>query len=167
MTETGYVLDTGVFIQAHRNYYALDLCPGFWEALRHFQGENRLRSIDRVKDEISEGDALADWIKGAPDGFFESTADVSVAKKYAQLMEWPVRVGFTDDARAEFAAVADGWLVAYAAVHGLTVVTHESSEPRRRNKIKVPDACEQFGVESMNTFEMLRQLEITFAWDVR
>ena len=47
-----FVLDTNVFIGAHRRYYALDLCPGFWECLTHYCYENRLRSIDRVRDEI-------------------------------------------------------------------------------------------------------------------
>ena len=28
-----FVLDTNVFIQAHRRYYAQDVCPGFWECL--------------------------------------------------------------------------------------------------------------------------------------
>jgi Domain of unknown function (DUF4411) len=81
MTSSGYLLDTGVFVQAHRNYYGLDLCPGFWEALRHFQSEGRLRSLDRVRDEIREGDALAGWIAEAPAGFFVSSAAPEVAAK--------------------------------------------------------------------------------------
>lgn len=32
--------------------------------------------------------------------------------------------------------------------------------------VKVPNACEQFGVEWLDTFEMLRQLEIQFNWQV-
>src|SRR6266508_4985724 len=115
MTDSGYLLDTGVFVQAHRNYYGLDLCPGFWEALRHFQGEGRLRSLDRVRDEIREGDALADWIGEAPEGLFVSTAAPEVLAKYGDVMAWANAANFTDAAKAEFASGADGWLVAYAA----------------------------------------------------
>jgi hypothetical protein len=165
MTEKGYLLDTGVFIEAHRRYwYRLDLNPGFWEALLHFQGAGRLLSLDRCRDEVAEGDMLASWIAGAPDGFFLSTAAADVAAKYAAVMAWAAASDFTDGAKAEFASNADGWLVAYAGVHDLIVVTHETHEPARRNKIKVPNGCEQFGVEWIDTFEMLRQLEVKFAW---
>ncbi len=40
MTNPVFVLDTNIFIEAHRRYYAQDLCPGFWECLRyHSDGE--------------------------------------------------------------------------------------------------------------------------------
>ena len=28
-----YLLDANVFISAHRLYYGMNLCPGFWDAL--------------------------------------------------------------------------------------------------------------------------------------
>ena len=39
-------------------------------------------------------------------------------------------------AKAKFATGADGWLVAYARVHGATVVTNEQSAPESRKEIK-------------------------------
>ena len=63
--EQWYAIDANVFIQAHRNYYALDLCPGFWDALGHYHDNSRLVSIDRVRDEIMSGDALAEWVSAA------------------------------------------------------------------------------------------------------
>jgi hypothetical protein len=166
MTNKSYLLDTNVFVQAHRNYYGLDLCPGFWDVLRHFQHQGRLQSLDRVRDEIREGDALADWIAEAPDGFFVDTATPDVAAKYAELMAWANAADFTAAAKAEFAGVADGWLVAYAAVHDLVIVTHESLEPDRKSRVKIPNACQQFRVEWANTFWMLRELEVKFNWTV-
>lgn len=62
-----YVLDTNVFIEAHRRYYSLDLCPGFWDCLAHFCGKARLLSIDRVRSEMMGGDELAQWVAAAPD----------------------------------------------------------------------------------------------------
>lgn len=150
----------------HRGYYGLDLAPGFWEALRHFQVEGRLRSLDRVREEIHEGDALAEWIGETPEGFFVSSAAPEVATKYAELMAWANTTDFTDAAKAQFASGADGWLVAYAAVHGLVVVTHESHEPARRNAVKIPNACEHFDVAWADTFRMLRELDVRFGWAV-
>lgn len=164
MTNKGYLLDTGVFIEGHRRWYGQDIVPGFWDALLHFQGAGRLCSLDRCRDEITEGDALAAWIADAPDELFVPTAYVEIANKYAEVMAWAAGADFTDGAKAEFASVADGWLVAYGAVHDLIVVTHETHEANRKNKVKVPNACEQFSVEWLDTFEMLRQLEVKFAW---
>lgn len=57
--ETRFVLDANVLIQAHRTYYAFDICPGYWTALLvHHDGE-RLCSIDRVRSELLAGERCA------------------------------------------------------------------------------------------------------------
>ena len=58
--------------------------------------------------------------------------------------------------------MTDGWLVAYARVHGATVVTNEQSAPESKREIKLPDVCDQFGVQHENTFAMLRALKVCF-----
>jgi len=69
---------------------------------------------------------------------------------------------FTPAARAEFASVADGWLVAYADVNDLVVVTQEEYAPEVKRKVPIPNVCEEFEVEYVNTFEMLRALNVKF-----
>lgn len=69
---------------------------------------------------------------------------------------------YLPNALAEFldADEADAWLVAYGLFESANavVVTHELSEPNRKNKIKIPDVCIAHGVQYCNTIEMLRQL---------
>ncbi len=65
---------------------------------------------------------------------------------------------FTDAAKAEFASVADGWVLAYASGNGLVVVTHEQFAPDARRKVPIPNVCVEFDIEYMSTFEMLRDL---------
>ena len=48
--------------------------------------------------------------------------------------------------------------------HGATVVTNEQSAPESRREIKLPDVCDQFGVQRENTFAMLRALNVCFDW---
>lgn len=60
-----YVLDTNIFVQAHRRHYAFDICPGFWDCLIHHHKTGRIVSIDRVRDEILAGDALEAWAKNS------------------------------------------------------------------------------------------------------
>ena len=69
---------------------------------------------------------------------------------------------FTDAARTEFASVADGWVIAYAAVNGLVVVTHEQFAPEAKRKVPMPNVCVEFDVEYVDTFSMLRELGETF-----
>ncbi|WP_419160988.1 DUF4411 family protein [Candidatus Palauibacter sp.] len=54
--------------------------------------------------------------------------------------------------------------MAYARVHGHTVVTNEQSAPESRREIKLPNVCDQFEVEHGNTFAMLRALNVRFDW---
>jgi len=71
---------------------------------------------------------------------------------------------FRPEAKAEFARGADGWLIAYAGVHGLAVVTHEEFAPNVRRKVPIPNVCRQFNVPFVDTFSMLRTLEVRFGW---
>jgi hypothetical protein len=160
-----YLLDTNVFIEAHRRYYRMDLCPGFWECLEHYCKESRLLSIDRVREEIGEGDALDEWVTHAPDKLFASTAEVEVVKAFAEMMTWVQNDGhFSPQATDEFARVADGWLVAYAKVHGLVVITQEVFAAESRKSVPIPNVCRQFDVPYDNTFSMLRCLGVRFDW---
>ena len=68
-------------------------------------------------------------------------------------------------AKAKFATEADGWLVACAMVHGQTVATNEQPRPESRNRILLPDVCTQFKVKHRNSFAMLRDLAVRYAWN--
>jgi len=157
-----YVLDANVFIEAAQRYYAFDLAPGFWQALLEQAMNGRIQSIDRVRDEIEQGDdELKDWVNSDSHNWFASTDRADVIKAYRKIMEWIQRSSqFSAAAKAEFARVADGWLVAYAMVNGCVVVTHEQFSPEVKSRIPIPNVCQQFGVSYVNTFVMLRDIGV-------
>ena len=159
-----YVLDADVFMTAARSYYAFDLVPGFWQQLVNQASNGRLLSIDRVKDEIDRGkDELARWADQALQHWFDSTTESDVIDAYRRIMSWAqAQNHFTDAAKAEFASVADGWLVAYALAKHSVVVTNEKFDANIRRRIKIPNVCQAFGVQYVDTFGMLRELSITF-----
>jgi hypothetical protein len=160
-----YVLDANVFIGAHQVYYSFDTCPGFWHALVRQHQAKRVCSIDKVKAElIGLEDRLKEWVQQtAPSTFFKGTADQNVIDAYVQMVNWVQnQPQFTPDAKAEFATVADGWVVAYAKANGLVVVTHEEYAPDSKKKVPIPNICIEFGVDYCNTFEMLKDLKQQF-----
>jgi hypothetical protein len=72
------------------------------------------------------------------------------------------RSQYTNSAKAEFAEAdnADAWVVAYAMVKGYIVVTQEGSHPNSKRKIFIPDVCQAFVVQYIDTFKMMRRLEV-------
>ncbi len=169
MADRTYLVDSDVFITAKNLYYSFDICPGFWKCLVHHHREGRVFSVDRVRSELLAGhrkEDLVRWVRDVvPKGFFLPVDTDVVVRAYMDIMMWVQRhPRYFDHAKAKFATGADGWLVAYAQVHGATVVTNEQSAPESRKEIKLPDVCDQFKVRRDNTFVMLRALNVHFDW---
>ena len=155
-----YVLDANVFIEAAKRYYAFDIVPSFWQMLVAHAESGQLLRIDRVKDELLRAD-LALWAEGPFHDFFDLTSDPDVITAYREVMAWSQnQAQFTEAAKAEFAGVADGWLIAYALAKGCVVVTHEQFDPNIKRKVKIPNACQAFGVPYTDTFHMMRALGV-------
>lgn len=158
-----FALDTNVFIGANNTYYAPDICPGFWDCIRHYSDVGRLLSIDRVRDEILKPEILVQWVKETPSGFFMFTGEQQVTDTYRNMMIWVYQnPQFHAVAKRDFANKADGWLVAYAQTHNMAVVTHELFQLEAKGRVPIPNVCRQFGVPYLNTFEMLRRLGVQF-----
>ncbi|WP_434181414.1 DUF4411 family protein (plasmid) [Clavibacter michiganensis] len=154
-----YLLDTNVFIEAKNRYYAFDLAPGFWEWLEADAAAGVIGSIEEVNGELAAGaDDLARWAQAHPE-MFES-ADQRTALKLVELATWANNGQFTQAAVDEFLDVADYYLVAHAAAHGHTVVTHEIFQANARKRILIPNACQALGVPYCNTFAMLRSRSV-------
>lgn len=57
---------------------------------------------------------------------------------------------------------ADAWVVAFAKVNTLTVVTHEIYNAAIQRKLPIPNVCKAFNILYCNTFDMLRNLNFQF-----
>ena len=162
---TTYLPDTNVLVAAYRQYYAPELCPGFWDCLSHHIASGRLLIIDRVCDEILSPAPLIHWIERATNDYFPTTATQPTVDAYRRLIDWvQENPQFTTVARADFARGADGWLAAYAMAHDAVVVTNEVSAPDAKRRVPLPDLCDQFRIRSINTFDMLIELAARFDW---
>ena len=168
-TDCPYVLDSDVFIAAKNSYYAFAICPGFWDSLIHHHNAGNICSIDRVRSELLAGrktEDLVQWVKEQlPSVFFVGTDEEAVTDAYGRVMLWVQRnAQYLDQAKAKFATEADGWLVAYAMIHGVTVITNEQPRPQSRSRILLPDVCSQFNVTYKDTFAILHELAVRYEW---
>ena len=159
-----YVVDSNFFIQAHRVSYPLDIAFSFWNKVKELANSGKIISIDKVKDELyDKNDDLEDWCKvNLAEDFFKSTDDVMA--EYGQVTSWAISMNnhYLPNALNEFldADEADAFLVAYSLAddENRVLVTHEDSQPKRKNKIKIPEACSPFNVRFFNTIGCLESL---------
>ena len=160
---TKFLIDTNSIIEAKDFFYAFDICPGFWNALLRHHELGEVYSIDHVKSELTDGkDILVRWAKKMPKGFFLPTTTVDVVNEYATIIQWVQENYERQDAVSSFAAKADGWLIAYAKVHGFTIVSEEKLNLDMKKRVANPNVCLQFGVPYCNVFEMLRRTKVKF-----
>jgi len=163
-----FVVDSNFFIEAHRSTYPLDVAHSFWNKVKQLAHDKKIVSIDKVKKEIYDHeDALKQWcVANLPNDFFKDTT--TVLTEYGQVAAWAgSRSGhYLPNALAEFlhADEADAYIVAYTLADKVNsvLVTQETSEPNRRNKIKIPEPCNALGVQYCNTIDMFRRLGETF-----
>ncbi|MFA5832159.1 MAG: DUF4411 family protein [Bacteroidota bacterium] len=164
-----YLLDANAFIEAKNAFYSFSICPGYWKSLiEHGKVEN-VGSIDKIRNEIlsnKHGDELKEFIKKKlPRIFFDKTDIPTVANRFSEIINWvDGKKQYEKQAKAKFAIGADGWLIAFASLDtdNRIVVTQEVSAEDSKTKIKIPDVCKPFGVNSINLFKMLSDLTISF-----
>jgi len=167
MSNSRFLLDANCFITPCNNYYPFQYVPAYWEALICAHITNSVFTLQEVKEEVSQKeDSIRDWI-GADDfpvSFIKST-DTKSLNKYAEIARWTqVHPKYSSAEKNKFVTnTTDGFLVAYAHTHKMILVSEEKfiSDPNT-TKIKIPNLCQQFGVECINVFEMLKRLQVRF-----
>lgn len=174
-TDSIYILDANTLITAKNLYYQFATFPGFWKVLVDLHQQGLVFTVESVRSEWirnrnnrnAERDAeedLAQWVRGeVPRGFFLPVNASDVVRAYREIMTWVhSRSNYREYAKARFANGADGWLIAYALVNSCTVVTLEERAPNAKRVIKIPDVCDRFDVDCVSTFDMLRELNVSF-----
>lgn len=160
----GYLFDTNVFVQAKNFHYQFGFCQGFWDWIAAGHNAGIFYSSKKVLSELNKGksdDEARIWAGAAPPGFFLDDASVpEVMGHYGRIMNWAYQsTHFMPQAKQEFAREdeADAFLISLAAHRGWTIVTHEKSNPDKRNRILIPDAAHANGVKTMLIYDLLRQ----------
>jgi hypothetical protein len=157
-----YWLDANVFIQAKNGPYAFKLVPQFWIFLSEQLECGKIRTSKMVYDELIDGnDDLAIWFKQRKEKGLCQAVNQGVQQRYVSVANH-IATTYKPHQCAEFLLGADGWLIAHA-MDGSGVVVTQESDRSHKSKIKIPTICKVFGVQCLNTYEMLADLEANFA----
>jgi hypothetical protein len=164
-----YCLDTSVYIQAYRLYYAFDIAPPFWKALSDLAEDGIIVSPIAVYDELMiGGDDLKQWAKDYKKVLFVEP-DSKVNPAYREVVDFANNRYRDQHWIREFLRGADPWVVAQAKAHDLIVTTMEGEKKSEEvdqlsgrfvGEIKIPNMCNHFGIKFISTFDMLRALKI-------
>ena len=160
---TDYWLDTNVFVQGSRGPYGFDIAPTFWELLDDLVADGRIASPVRVYDELFDGhDELVAWARTRRASGLFVEPDVAVQVSFREVVEY-VKTRYRPIRETHrFLDKADPWVIAHAHAKGGKVVTLEQQVPNISRIVKIPNVCEHFRVESINTYRMLRELGVSW-----
>ncbi|MGN0902483.1 MAG: DUF4411 family protein [Succinivibrio sp.] len=154
-----YLLDSNIFIQAHKMYYQFDFCPAYWEWIQQLNTDGLL-SIDKVYEELSAGnDTLAEWVKSKKSKFvkFDSISLPVLQDIYNILKNEKV----PDNRIKDFmeTSLADSYLIAYAKAHNCILITLENRTPslNSKKKVHIPNVCDALGVACTTIYEIMRK----------
>ncbi|HDL7813590.1 DUF4411 family protein [Yersinia intermedia] len=162
-----YILDSNIFIQAQNDYYCLDVCPGFWDFLDNKFKAGEIVSITNVYDELKKkDDDVFSWVQSRKE-FFGKTEDRDTQINYAEIANHVTKFYSKKQQNnphiKRFLDVADPWIIAKARSINAIVVSHEIRGKDKNNpKPKIPEICDHFGITTIRTKELLRELQVKF-----
>ena len=109
-----------------------------------------------VYDELRAGqDELATWVIARREYFV--APDEKVQTIFGEIADF-VTNNYPPFAVQQFLDDADPWVIAQARHDKSVVVTNEILVPTNSSKIKIPNICNKFGVQWVNLYKMLREL---------
>ena len=156
-----YCLDSNVLIEAWRKYYSPDYCGDYWEILSYLGDNNIIFIPQMVFNELTNyDDKLADWIKISKIHPHKITEKVNkcLTDMYANN---PKHKNLVDIKRQK--SIADPWVVAHAIAEEACVVTKEIFLTAiNTDKVRIPNVCKNMGIQCINDFEFIKEVNIKF-----
>lgn len=162
-----YLLDSNIFITAAKTFYSFDFGLIFWYFLVDQADKVKIASIDKVLNEINKcEDRLKKWANDSFAEYFLDTKRNHVIQNYSELMRWAENKNnyYTRNAIDEFMKEdnADPWLIAFALVEreNYTIVTFEKFNKEQKNRVPIPNICEEFKLLNCDLYQMLKDLNL-------
>ena len=155
-----YWLDSDSLIRTKNGPYGFDIAPSFWSFIERKMDEGTIESSSMVFSELENGDEddLLVWARKQKDkGYFIEPHEI-IQSIFREIANY-VNQNYPPFQASEFLKGADPWIIAHAKAYGGKVVTFEVPAPSS-NKPKIPDIAAHFNVETLNIYQMGRELQI-------
>ncbi len=127
------------------------------------KASDKIIIIEEVQKELMRSkDLLTDWYTSQSSNFTVlRIPSQEVIESYKKIIN---SINENDEykqsAKEEFASIADSWLCAYALAYGETIVTLEKYQAGIKNRIKIPNVCEEFGIKYIDLLQFMRDIGI-------
>ena len=158
-----YWLDSNVFIEGFKGPYAFDIAPRFWDLIDEMIDGGRLSCPVRVYEELQDvQDDLARWVRERRQSGLFVEPDPVVQEEFRAIAEYVTQRYPDNQARRRFLDRADPWVIAHSIGMGGSVVTLEPIVPRTSQQVKIPNVCDGLNVRWINTYDMLRELGVSW-----
>lgn len=167
MTERLYLIDTNCLITAKNSYYPFDFASGFWDQLKNHINSGEILIHQAVYDELGKyEDELTLWLKDNITATRVKANDIETMNNFSQILVHIQNCGLYKNSAYQNwsrSGVADPILIASAVTHGYVLVTNEvksggRSKDRPSKNPKIPDVANDFEVECVSLFDMMRSL---------
>lgn len=156
-------LDADTFIESNKGPYAFEIAPSFWTFLHERATEGIIASSTMVCDEIVTGnDDIASWARERRNIGLFVEPDEPVQATLREIADF-VQNNYRRVHADKFLGGADPWLIAHAKTYGGRIVTYEREVPSNSQKVKIPNICNEFDIQSLNLYAMLRALRFSFS----
>lgn len=156
-----YCLDANVLVQAKNGPYAFDIVPRFWTWIDEMSSRGTIYSTTMVFNELAKGsDELSAWAKERRVSLFVEPTE-EVQKCLAEIADHVVSKYEAQQAQT-FLEGADPWVIAQCKIDSTVVVTQETLVGFGSKKVKIPNICNEFDVQYLDTYGMMRALGARF-----
>ena len=158
-----YWIDSSVFIEGKKGPYAFDIAPRFWTLLDDLIAQDMIACPITVYDELQNvPDELRNWARARRESGLFVDPGIDVQVEFARITEH-VRQGYPNNqATRRFLDCADPWVIAHAIAERGTVVSLEERVSRDSQQVRIPNICNQLNTCCINTYEMLRELGVSW-----
>lgn len=180
MSDTKYILDTNVYIQAHIGYYHPDIVPTYWDLLESFGDKGIIESPKQVRDEISEENKwlsawkkkskifLKDDLSGIMDSFYEVQAIYEKVKEdNIKILKKSYR--FYKPEKDEPLSDSDIFVIANVLFYKnnfpgkkFVLVTKEIDKIHPYKSVRIPHICKELGIKCIDDFEFMKETGVKF-----
>ena len=150
-----YSIDTSAILDAWVRHYPHDAFPSFWNRFKTLAESQEVIATELIEHELSKkDDGCHKWFKqNNLNDFFVELTD-SIQNDVTDILKNPNYQRLVEDRKGTYGA--DPFVIALAKVEDLIVVTGEKAT-NNLAKPKIPDVCNDMGIECINILDLMRR----------